>query len=302
MIDNSEEFKLLINTVTEIIRADNLDSILDLLVNSQITIEQTGYNNWNGGMYDYTIYICINVKKFIMFRIEIEAFEGVLLERFNLVTRHIDNECIARVAIVPKSSNVTLPSQNPHRSLSASEMKTREYLITYLENASEDELIGEVLIPLFRQLGFHRLTVAGHKDKLLEYGKDVWMRFTLPTQHVLYFGIQAKKGKIDASGMPKATNMNVAELHQQALMMLGHEVFDSEIGKRVLVDHAFIVSGGEITKAARNWIGERLDVTKRSQIMFMDKEDILNLYVVNNVPLPSGAIPAATPIQDDLPF
>jgi hypothetical protein len=66
-------------------------------------------------------------------------------------------------------------------------------LAIYLDTASEDELIEEVLLPLFRQLGFHRITAAGHKDKALEYGKDIWMRYTLPTQHVLYFGIQAKK-------------------------------------------------------------------------------------------------------------
>ena len=45
-------------------------------------------------------------------------------------------------------------------------------------------------------------------------------------------------------------------------MMLGHEIFDPEIGKRVLVDHAFIVAGGEITKAARNWLGNKLDATQ----------------------------------------
>jgi hypothetical protein len=39
------------------------------------------------------------------------------------------------------------------------------------------------------------------------------------------------------------------------------------------------VAGGEITKAARNWIGNALDAPKRSQIMFMDRDDILNLYV-----------------------
>ncbi len=138
-------------------------------------------------------------------------------------------------------------------------------------------------------------------DKSLEYGKDVWMRFTLPTQHVLYFGIQAKKGKLDAAGAGKPGNVNVAEIHNQTMMMLGHEIFDPEIGKRVLVDHAFIVAGGEITKAARNWLGNKLDATKRSQVMFMDRDDILNLFVVTNLPLPTGALPAAEP-DDDLPF
>jgi hypothetical protein len=156
-----------------------------------------------------------------------------------------------------------------------------------------------VLLPLFRQLGFHRVTAAGHKDKALEFGKDLWMKFTLPTQHVLYFGLQAKKGKLDASGLSKAGNANVAEIHAQVTMMLGHEIFDPEIGKRVLVDHAFIVSGGQITKAARNWLGNKLDASRRSQVMFIERDDILNLFTVTNLPLPTGALPAMQPTNDD---
>jgi hypothetical protein len=201
------------------------------------------------------------------------------------------------------SNTIAKAPPNPHRPFSASELKRREQLTAYLQTASEDELIQEVLLPLFRQLGFHRVTVAGHKDKALEYGKDVWMKYTLPTQHVLYFGLQAKKGKLDASGVSKAENVNVAEIHNQVTMMLGHEILDPEIGKRVLVDHAFIVAGGAITKAARNWLGNKLDASKRSQVMFMDRDDILNLFVVTNLPLPTGALSAAESIEDDdLPF
>jgi hypothetical protein len=210
-----------------------------------------------------------------------------------------DNHCYLRHLA---TNTVAAASPNPHRPFSASELKRREQLTTYLDGISEDALIEEVLLPLFRQLGFHRVTVSGHDDKALEYGKDVWMRFTLPTQHVLYFGIQAKKGKVDASGVSRASNANVAEIHNQVTMMLGHEIFDPEVGKRVLVDHAFIVAGGEITKAARNWIGNKLDASRRSQIMFMDREDILNLFVVTNLPLPSGALPKSEPSDDDLPF
>ena len=129
------------------------------------------------------------------------------------------------------------------------------------------------------------------------------MKFTLPTQHVLYFGIQAKKGKLDASGVSKGSNANVAEIHHQVTMMLGHEIFDPEIGKRVLVDHAFIVAGGEITKSARNWLGNKLDASKRSQILFMDRNDILDLFVVANVPLPNRALSETlAPDDDELPF
>lgn len=210
-----------------------------------------------------------------------EGFEAFYGDDHHCYLRHVG------------TNTVTVLQANPHRPLTAVEVKRRADLAAYLDRCSEDDLIEEVLLPLFRQLGFHRITAAGHKDKSLEYGKDVWMRYTLPTQHMLYFGIQAKKGKIDASGVTKAGNANVAEIHHQVLMMLAHEIFDPETNKRVLVDHAFIVAGGEITKSARNWIANALDAAKRSQIMFIDRDDVLNLYVVTNLPLPTGALPAS---------
>ncbi len=189
--------------------------------------------------------------------------------------------------------------------MTPAELERRDQLTAYFDKCSEDELIEDVLLPLFRQLGFHRITAAGHKDKALEYGKDVWMKYTLPTLHVLYFGIQVKKGKLDAAGVGKNGSANVAEIHNQVNMMLGHEIFDPELNRRVLVDHAFIVAGGEITKQARNWIGNKLDATKRSQIMFMDRDDLLNLFVVTNLPLPKGAVPNSNSVPemgDDIPF
>jgi hypothetical protein len=47
----------------------------------------------------------------------------------------------------------------------------------------------------------------------------------------------------------KAGNANAAEIHNQALMMLAHEI-DPETNKRPGVDDAFILAGGGITKAA----------------------------------------------------
>lgn len=219
-----------------------------------------------------------------------EGFEAFYGEDDLLYIRHIGTKTLSTVV-------------NPHRPFTPNEIKRREQLTAYLNGCSEDELIEDALLPLFRQLGYHRITSAGHKDKALEYGKDVWMRFVLPTQHVLYFGLQAKKGKLDAAGAKRGSNANIAEIYNQVLMMLGHEIFDPETSRKVLVDHAFIVAGGEITKQAKNWLGGKLDVSKRSQILFMDREDILNLYIVSNLPLPEGATPKPAPIfDDDIPF
>jgi hypothetical protein len=88
-------------------------------------------------------------------------------------------------------------------------------------------------------------------------------------------------------------------------MMLGHEIFDPEIGKRVLVDHAYIIAGGQITKQARAWIGNKLDASQRRSIIFMDRDDILNLYTVTNLPVPGDdaqAFGAVDPWADEAPF
>lgn len=302
MIDDELEFQQLVHTVTEIAKADNANEIVELLSSSQVTINRTDYDNWNGGTYGYTIHVAMDVKTFMNYRDTLEQTETLLANRFDFAIRHLENENISKVCLVPKSYAVNSPMPNPHRPFSLAENKRREDLSLYLNKASEDELIEEVLLPLLRQLGFHRITFAGHKDKALEFGKDIWMKFTLPTQHVLYFGIQVKKGKLDSSGVTKTGNANVAEVYNQASMMLGHEIFDQELNRNVLVDHAFIVAGGEITKAAKLWIGGKLDALKRSQIIFMDRDDILNLFVVTNLPLPSAAIIKTSNSSDDLPF
>ncbi|XOP80797.1 hypothetical protein ACM66J_19305 [Escherichia coli] len=109
-----------------------------------------------------------------------EGYEAFYGDDRLLYIRHTDTKTVS-------------VSNNPHCPLTPHEVECRRLLTAFLDTCSEDELIEDILLPLFRQLGFHRITAVGHKDKALEYGKDIWMKFTLPTQHVLYFGIQAKK-------------------------------------------------------------------------------------------------------------
>ncbi|MFV8751944.1 hypothetical protein ACNOYE_15470 [Nannocystaceae bacterium ST9] len=172
----------------------------------------------------------------------------------------------------------------PTRTWSREEQALLDSWTARLNTLTEDELIELVLCPLFGRLHFQRITPTGHEDKALEYGKDLWMRYRLPTGHFLYFGIQAKRGKLDAAGRSK--NSNIGEVYNQVCMMLGHPIFDPETNKKHLVDHAIIACGGEITKQARNWLGEKLDASRRSQILFMDRKDILDLVTIHKIDLP----------------
>jgi hypothetical protein len=51
-------------------------------------------------------------------------------------------------------------------------------------------------------------------------------------------------------------------------------------------------------------LGEQLDASARSQILFMDRNDLLDLFVVNNIDLPPKLIAqsAAVSLDDDIPF
>jgi hypothetical protein len=60
-----------------------------------------------------------------------------------------------------KTNAVATGSPNPHRPLSTAELERRDALNKYLDQVSEDELIEDVLVPLFRHLGFHRVTQTG---------------------------------------------------------------------------------------------------------------------------------------------
>jgi hypothetical protein len=102
------------------------------------------------------------------------------------------------------------------RPLSAEELAQRQKLATFLDTASEDEFIEKMLVPLFQRLGFSRVSPTGHKEKALEFGKDLWMTFRLPTSHWLYFCAQVKKDKIDSSGT--GGSHNVATVLTQARM------------------------------------------------------------------------------------
>jgi hypothetical protein len=86
------------------------------------------------------------------------------------------------------------------RPLSQDEIVQRKKLVDFLDTASEDEFTEQILVPLFQRLGFHRVSPSGHKEKALEFGKDLWMKYQLPTSHWIYFCTQIKKDKIDASG------------------------------------------------------------------------------------------------------
>ena len=182
------------------------------------------------------------------------------------------------------------------------EIRRRTQLGQLMDKMSEDQLIENLLQPLFGQLGFTRLSISGHRDKSLEYGNDFWMKYQLPTTHFLYFAAQVKKGKLDSAA--RTQNTNISEVLNQISMVLEHPIWDPETNKRVLIDHVFIISAGAITKQAKAWLGQHLDLGSRRQVIFMDRDDLLNLAIGINFVLEQEEPEGEEGLPDDnhIPF
>jgi hypothetical protein len=199
------------------------------------------------------------------------------------------------------TSNTLATSKIQARPLSPAELSQRHELETFLDTFSEDELIEKLLVPLFRQLGFLRVITTGHYDKALEYGKDLWMKYQLPTGHYIYFGAQVKKGKIDAAG--RDLNSNISGILAQVRMALDHPIFDPETNSEHLLDHVFIISASIITKQARSLLNKNLDTSARRHIIFMDREELLDLGAITSVQLQKDEQQSSFSFEgNDLPF
>lgn len=225
-----------------------------------------------------------------------------LVKRYGIVAYLDDND---RCYLRSTGTGVSTESfSQKTRPLSADEVAQRAKLAAFLDTASEDEFIEKMLVPLFQRLGFSRVSATGHKEKALEFGKDLWMKFRLPTSHWIYFCAQVKKDKIDSSGT--GGSHNVATVLTQARMAMDHPIFDPEANRKVLLDHLFLISAGEITRGARTFLVEKLDAGQRRHIIFMDRDEFLDqsarILLDLRIEEPKPEVSDIEISDDDIPF
>jgi hypothetical protein len=86
-------------------------------------------------------------------------------------------------------------------------------------------------------------------------------------------------------------------------MAIDHPIFDFDTNRKVLLDHIFIISAGEITKQARAWLVEKLDASQRRHIIFMDRNEFLDhaARILVDLELETLA-PGGSITDDDIPF
>lgn len=95
------DLEKIVSTVAAVYEAEGDLDLASLLRTSSATLEQTEYDNWNGGTYTYALHLSVPARAFATIARQVETLEGVLLERFKLVTRAYGNEYLGSVIVSP---------------------------------------------------------------------------------------------------------------------------------------------------------------------------------------------------------
>ena len=95
-----------------------------------------------------------------------------VLSRDGFRVSYVANE--ACIEHEPTGARATKPIEKT-RPLNPAERKRREDLLRFLGEANEDEFTEHVVVPLSSQyLGYSPVTIKGHRDKSLKFGKNLW--------------------------------------------------------------------------------------------------------------------------------
>jgi hypothetical protein len=114
-MESKERFKPVLNTAKELLNAQNKSSIIALLNKAEISVMQTGHDNWNGGIDYYTVYVNVSVTEFV--KLEVQAIEKEIETALNTAIRYTDSKEFSQVIISPKSNSeinwslIDLPKQ-----------------------------------------------------------------------------------------------------------------------------------------------------------------------------------------------
>jgi hypothetical protein len=225
----------------------------------------------------------VNIQDFRDKNVTIKEFVGSIATQIPFTKCYPFTLPISFVDLPPTTRKVELQKIVDHsinKEIRLIMQKTKKIMIPekkikyFLDNASEDEFIEILLIPLLREMGFKKCRAKGHIDKTLEYGQDIrTMKLQIPTEHYLYFTAQVKAVTINYGvSEPSA---NIESIYTEISMALDKEMIDFDLNISVLPDHGILISSKRINEGARSYLAEKLKREKRRRILFLEQDDII---------------------------
>ncbi len=90
--EEEKNFSPVLSTAISLMRSRNQENYCDLILKAEVNVQNTDYDNWNGGTYGYTVFLNLPVKVYASLKKdEIEEAEKVIGETLDEVTKGDDN-------------------------------------------------------------------------------------------------------------------------------------------------------------------------------------------------------------------
>ena len=100
--EEEKNFSPILSTAISLMRSRNQETFCELILKAEVNVQNTDYDNWNGGTYGYTVFLDLPVKVYAsMQKAGIEEAEKVIGETLNEVAQGGDNHYFG-VQIAPR--------------------------------------------------------------------------------------------------------------------------------------------------------------------------------------------------------
>ncbi|MCX3266452.1 toll/interleukin-1 receptor domain-containing protein [Pedobacter agri] len=98
---DENDLKRIVLTASKVLAGIGHPITANLLAKAQPSIQQTGYENWNNGIYLYTMYLTVNVDTYIGVKSDLSNHNILILDTIKEICAPIDDEVISAIKVVP---------------------------------------------------------------------------------------------------------------------------------------------------------------------------------------------------------
>jgi hypothetical protein len=99
--DLSIDINLLIQNIARIYANEGNAKYVSILAKSQASAEQTGYDNWDGGIYEYTVHLDVPHQIYSEIVKEIDDIAAQIISKLDIFIHHYDKASIRKLFISP---------------------------------------------------------------------------------------------------------------------------------------------------------------------------------------------------------
>lgn len=170
-------------TLTELFRAQGNRVACDVLENARARIEETGYDNWDGGTYLFTLFLELPMKVFAHVEPDVPKMEKLISGKFAKVLPAEGNQWLNEVAIRPVLEDPTRTLAPKVAPVDVERLWIPGMLRLFLSHVSKHKIAVSKLKRELRKLGVSSFVAHEDIEPSLEWQNEI--ELALRSMHAL---------------------------------------------------------------------------------------------------------------------